>query len=124
MKLVVDMNLSPRWADYLQDAGFDAEHWSCIGSGRAPDREIVEYARANSRVILTQDLDFGILLALGGLSTPSVVQVRAQAVLPSDIGPQLAAALNATATYLEQGALVTFLPGAHRVAVLPIAPGR
>ena len=28
MKLVVDMNLSPRWTRFLSDAGIEAVHWS------------------------------------------------------------------------------------------------
>jgi predicted nuclease of predicted toxin-antitoxin system len=27
MKLLVDMNLSPRWVDLLADAGIEAAHW-------------------------------------------------------------------------------------------------
>jgi hypothetical protein len=27
MKLLVDMNLSPRWIEYLKQSGFDAVHW-------------------------------------------------------------------------------------------------
>ncbi len=32
MKLLVDMNLSPAWVDVLRQAGFEAIHWSEIGS--------------------------------------------------------------------------------------------
>ena len=28
MKLLVDMNLSPRWVPFLLDAGHEAVHWS------------------------------------------------------------------------------------------------
>ena len=31
MKLLIDMNLSPRWIRTLVDAGIDAEHWSTLG---------------------------------------------------------------------------------------------
>lgn len=34
MKLIVDMNLSPRWVDLLVSVGFEAAHWSSIGVGR------------------------------------------------------------------------------------------
>ena len=46
MKLIVDMNLSPRWADFLQRAGLDAVHWSHVGAADAPDVEIMAYAKA------------------------------------------------------------------------------
>src|SRR6218665_1296178 len=32
MKLLVDMNLSPRWVDVLADAGIEAAHWSAVGA--------------------------------------------------------------------------------------------
>ncbi len=37
MKLLVDMNLSPRWITFLADAGIEAAHWSTLGANNAPD---------------------------------------------------------------------------------------
>ena len=85
MRFLVDMNLSPRWVGFLVAAGHDAVHWVEVGEPNAPDRLILAHAHHNRQVILTQDLDFGTLLAVGGLATPSVIQFRAQAVLPGDV---------------------------------------
>lgn len=63
MKLLVDMNLSPRWVGLLTGAGFEALHWSAVGAMNAPDTEIMAYARANDYVVLTHDLDFSAILA-------------------------------------------------------------
>ena len=63
MKLLIDMNLSPRWVNILVDAGFEAVHWSTIGRSNAPDTEIMAFAKANAYVVLTHDLDFGAILA-------------------------------------------------------------
>jgi predicted nuclease of predicted toxin-antitoxin system len=41
MKILIDMNLSPSWAAYLSEAGFEAEHWSNVGSWTASDTEIM-----------------------------------------------------------------------------------
>ncbi len=41
MKIVIDMNLSPRWVNVLVQAGFEAEHWSTLGAANAPDTEIM-----------------------------------------------------------------------------------
>ncbi|MCW5599101.1 hypothetical protein C8R30_1526 [Nitrosomonas nitrosa] len=35
MKLLIDMNLSPRWVDVLANAGFEAAHWSALGAYNA-----------------------------------------------------------------------------------------
>jgi len=40
MKILVDMNLSPEWARFLAEAGFEAVHWSKVGSKTATDSEL------------------------------------------------------------------------------------
>ncbi len=44
MKILIDMNLSPLWATFLQENGHEAAHWSSIGHATAPDEQIFEYA--------------------------------------------------------------------------------
>ncbi|MHB1166167.1 MAG: DUF5615 family PIN-like protein [Candidatus Nanopelagicales bacterium] len=77
MRFLVDMNLSPGWVDDLAAAGHEAVHWIDVGEPNAPDHEILDRAHRSGRVVLTQDLDFGTVLAVGGLVTPSVIQIRA-----------------------------------------------
>ena len=86
MKLLIDMNLSPRWIKSLADAGIEATHWSMVGSAAAPDSEILAYARVHQYVVLTHDLDFGAILASHQGAKPSVVQIRAQNIGPEVIG--------------------------------------
>ena len=104
MKLLVDMNLSPRWVGLLADAGIDAQHWSTLGAGNAPDSEIMAYAKADDCVVLTHDLDFGAILAATLGSKPSVVQIRAEDVSPETIGRYVIAAVRQMAPELAQGA--------------------
>jgi predicted nuclease of predicted toxin-antitoxin system len=73
MKLLLDMNLAPDWCGVLGREGFDAVHWSAVGDGRATDAIVMAWARANGRVVVTHDLDFGALLAATGAEGPSVV---------------------------------------------------
>jgi len=63
MKLVVDMNLTPRWIECLRSAEFESVHWSDVGDPRATDRLITDWARINGYVILTNDMDFPQILA-------------------------------------------------------------
>lgn len=71
MKLLVDMNLSPQWVEFLQGHGFDTIHWSTVGNPRASDKTIIEWAREDTRVVLTHDLDFSRVLALTRASGPA-----------------------------------------------------
>jgi predicted nuclease of predicted toxin-antitoxin system len=122
MKLLVDMNLSPRWVILLAGAGIEAAHWSTLGWKNAPDSEIMAYARANDYVVLTHDLDFGAILAATHGEKPSVVQIRAEDVSPEVIGKQVIVALRQMAPELEEGALITVDPNRTRVRVLPFQP--
>ena len=52
MKLLVDMNLSPRWVERLAGHGFEAVHWSTIGAATAPDVEILAWANEHGFVVI------------------------------------------------------------------------
>ena len=56
-------------------------HVRALALQRAPDVDVVARARADSSVVLTFDLDFGDVLALGVLDKPSVIIFRRAAVL-------------------------------------------
>lgn len=120
MKLLVDMNLSPRWIGTLADAGFEAVHWSAVGASNAPDSEIMAYAKLNAFVVITHDLDFGAILAATQGEKPSVVQIRAEDVRPQAIGNQIVNALRQMAAELDQGALLTIDTNRTRLRLLPL----
>lgn len=120
MKLLVDMNLAPRWVSLLTQADLEAVHWSDIGAVGASDVELMTYAATNGYIVLTHDLDFGTLLAVGQRSKPSVVQLRANDVRPQIIGTAVLTALAQMRAELEAGALVTVDVARTRVRVLPL----
>jgi predicted nuclease of predicted toxin-antitoxin system len=76
MKILIDMNLSPLWVQFLVENGIEAVHWSTVGEPTAPDSQILEHAASNGFVVFTHDLDFGMLLAARKARAPSVLQVR------------------------------------------------
>lgn len=119
MRFVVDMNLSPRWIDYLQKFGHDAVHWSSVGLAGAADSEIMNWAAEHDRIVLTSDLDFGAILARSGAATPSIVQLRTESTLPVHAGRHLIDAIDRVHVDLARGALLTIEPGAARIRVLP-----
>ena len=122
MKLLIDMNLSPRWVDVLVNAGIEAAHWSAIGAYSAPDSEIMAYAKANDYVVLTHDLDFSAILAATHGEKPSVVQIRADDVSSDVIGKQVIGALQQMSSDLADGALLTIDTNRTRVRLLPLRP--
>ena len=120
MKLLIDMNLPPLWAEVLQRHGWEAVHWSAVGDARASDRTIMEWARANSYVVFTHDLDFAALLAATGSDGPSVIQVRTQDVTPEHIEGIVTRALRQNETLLEGSVLITIDEARARCRILPL----
>ncbi len=103
IRVLIDMNLSPDWAPFLQRHGWEAVHWSAVGDPRAPDREIMAWALAQQYVVFTHDLDFGTTLALTHAAGPSVLQIRGQDVLPDRMGLLVIAAPAATRVRFDCG---------------------
>lgn len=120
MNFIVDMNLSVRWVEFLISTGFGAEHWSSVGDPRAKDSNILNWAELNHRVVMSHDLDFGDILAASGGVSPSVVLIRSESTLPSDIGEAVTLAINTHREELEAGALMIVEPTRFRIRLLPI----
>ena len=121
VQILIDMNLSPDWVSVLLRNGWHAVHWSTVGNPRATDREIMDWARANSHIVFTHDLDFGTMLALTHAAGPSVLQLRSEDVLPDHLESVVIAALGQCESDLASGALVVVDEGKRRVRVLPIS---
>ncbi|HEY1183054.1 MAG TPA: DUF5615 family PIN-like protein [Bryobacteraceae bacterium] len=121
MRLPLDMNLTPRWVHFLRNAGHEAVHWSSIGSNSAKDGEICDYARQHAYVLLTNDLDFPQILAHTRQTSPSVVLLRGEPLVPEVRGSALLGALQDCEVELNQGAIVTLdWSDKPRARVLPL----
>ena len=123
MRLLVDMNLSPDWVPLLQSRGWEASHWSTIGRGNEPDPDLLAWARANSHIVLTQDLDFSQILFATRESGPSVVLLRMDNEFDTAAREFVCAALHEAEPALTTGALLTVSPKRARLRRLPIVPG-
>ncbi|MDJ1174009.1 DUF5615 family PIN-like protein [Roseofilum capinflatum] len=62
--------------------GYDIVRTTDVLPPTAADAEILEVARVENRVILTQDLDFSMLVALGNYGLPSLITLRLSSVKP------------------------------------------
>ena len=120
LRLVIDVNLSPEWVAILNEAGFEAVHWSQIGDPSASDREIMNWAVTEGYAVFSHDLDFSTMLALTHAGKPSLVQLRGPKVLPEQVAEPLIESLRRFRAELESGALLLIEPGRSRVRVLPL----
>ena len=114
------MNLSPAWVNFFKSNKIESVHWSNIGNIDEKDSEILNYTKENGYILFTNDLDFGALLAAGKLKSPSVIQIRAQDVLPGNIGDLVVASLRQYEALLETGALISIDEAKQRARILPI----
>lgn len=120
MRLVLDVNLPPKLAEALRKIGLDAVHWTDVGPTTAPDSEILAWAAANDRAIVTQDLDFPELLALSNARLPSVVLLRNANALGPSLASILKSATEQCRDALNDGAIVVVDARGLRVRTLPI----
>lgn len=120
MKILIDMNLSPFWAVFLNENHIEAVHWSTVGRATDQDFVIFEHARLNNYIVFTNDLDFGSILAATNANAPSVFQIRGQNLLPDVIGERVVECLKQYEYYLEEGSLVTLFDQKSKVRILPL----
>ncbi len=120
MKILIDMNLTPKWCDFLNQHGHDSLHWSKVGDPRAPDLEICSWAGQNGFIVFTHDLDFSAILAATQANGPSVIQVRTHRIMPEEAGGILLSAIKEHEEMLLTGAIVVIDEIRARVRILPL----
>jgi len=76
MKVLLDMPVSSLLLSVLDTYGHEGVHAHQIGQDRASDRELLEIARREGRIVITADLDFPRLLALSSAEGPGLILFR------------------------------------------------
>ena len=120
MRFLADAGISPRTVEFLREIAHDVVHVRELNMQRAADEVVADRARAESRIVLTFDLDFGEVLALGILDRPSVVIFRLADERPESVNAHLGPVLAERVVELESGALILVEDGRYRVRKLPI----
>ena len=125
MNFLIDNPLSPRVAIGLRAAGHDAVHVLDYGMHAATDEAIFGRAALESRVVVSADTDFGTLLALREVASPSVILFRTASLRRADDQVALIlAALPSTEAALRRGAIVVLERHRLRLRDLPITRQR
>jgi predicted nuclease of predicted toxin-antitoxin system len=120
LKLLVDMNLSPLTVRNVVASGWDCVRVSDLVRADISDHDILELARNQNRVIVTQDLDFSTLLALSGFDRPSLITFRLSVPTPEIVTRRLLDVLVSYESALADGCAITVDDRLVRMRRLPI----
>ena len=120
LRFLANMNISPETVKSLRGERWDIVRVSDFLPVNSSDQKILELARKEDRVIVTQDLDFSALLALGGYSKPSLISLRLTRSDPGTISKRLLEVVPGKEKELRQGCAITIDDHSVRVRRLPI----
>jgi len=120
LRFLADAGISPKTVDFLNQLGHEAVHVRAEGLERSSDRALVERAQADGCVLVTFDLDFGDILALGVLDKPSAIILRLENERAESVNRHLAVVVTECVNALESGALILVEEARYRVRKLPI----
>ena len=114
------MNISPETVKALHETGLEIVRVSQILPVTSSDLEILDLARKENRVVVTQDLDFSAPLALGGFNRPSLITLRMIVSDPEAVTRKLLDLLPEIQDMLAKGCAVSVDDFSYRIRWLPI----
>ena len=120
MKFLLDENMPPSFCGILQNLGYDAIHVYDVQLNQTPDSEIVIYAEINKYTIITNDLDFSRIIAVGNLSMPSVITFRMPQLNKVIFNQIMSLNLVDLSGPISEGSLITIDDKKIRIQALPI----
>jgi len=121
IKFLADMDISPFTVEDLRKNGWIIKRIPEVMDVRSTDMEILKYARTHNQVVITQDLDFSALLAVGGYKNPSVITLRLEYPTPSFVVNRLTDIVPKIEEELINGAIASVDEVSVRYRRLPIS---
>jgi len=120
VRLLADVHLSPETVRFLRQLGYDAVRVTERLPSSASDEEIISLAAAETRCVITQDLDFSALMALSGRTAPSIITLRLASSRVEYVNAILDRALPQCAADVSAGSLITIEEHGIRCRSLPL----
>jgi predicted nuclease of predicted toxin-antitoxin system len=76
VRFIVDANLPPALARFLESEGHQAQHVDDVGLRAAKDTSIWNYALAQQAIIISKDEDFEDRISRGAIPAPQLIWIR------------------------------------------------
>ncbi len=115
LHLLADVHISRLTVAALRSQGYHIVSITDLLPATASNAEILELARVEGRVVLTQDLDFSMLVALSNYGLPSLITLRLSSARPDVVAQRLLDVLPTVETELTEGAAITISDDSVRV---------
>ncbi len=115
MKLITDHDVYKITVDFLRQHGHDVMTAKEIGLHKASDKELLEKAKSMSRLLISRDKDFGMLVFLNKELCPGVIYLK---IIPSAINEIHNELLTILKKYTEKELKTSFCvvePGRYRI---------
>ena len=122
MRILADMPISPRTVEFFRELGHEVTHAAELSMALSPDEDIVEFAKSEGLVILTEDLDFAAILAVTRAVEPGVMILRVGNWKREQIELRLAHVLQEITEETLYNSIVMIERNRIRVRRLPIIP--
>jgi len=121
LRFIADVHISPLTVAALRSNGYYILRTTELLPATAPDSNILEIARIEARIIITQDLDFSMLIALAKYNQPSLITLRLSSAKPDVVTQKLLIVLPNLQGELRSGSAITINDNSIRIRKLPIA---
>jgi predicted nuclease of predicted toxin-antitoxin system len=121
LRFIADVHISPLTVAALRSNGYDIFRTTELLPATAPDSTILEIARIETRIIITQDLDFSMLIALAKYNQPSLITLRLSSARPDVVTQKLLIVLPNLQEELRSGSAITVNDNSIRIRKLPIS---
>jgi predicted nuclease of predicted toxin-antitoxin system len=120
MKLLLDQGLPRSTVLHLGNQQIEAVHVGDRGLATATDSKLLDVGRQEGMVVVTLDADFHALLALSGVTGPSVIRIRIEGLRGEDLARLLVSVLQICNDDLLKGAMVSVTENGVRIRRLPV----
>ena len=119
-EFLANMNISPLTVEQLRNFGWNIVRIPEVMNKGSKDIDILNYAQTHNKVLITQDLDFSMLLAVKGYSKPSLINLRLENAKPDFVTERIIHAVSSIEKELKEGAVITVDETSVRYRNLPI----
>ena len=120
LEFLANMNISPLTVEQLRNFKWNIVRIPEVMDKGSKDIDILTYAQTHNKILITQDLDFSMLLALRGYSKPSLINLRLENAKPDFITERIIDVVSFMEKELEEGVVITVDETSVRYRNLPI----